>query len=65
MANKTLVKRGLQFRDNLIKKFNWDFSQEGGEFAPTVVDEDECAPTVVDEDECAPTVVEQDTQRPT
>ena len=55
MANKTLVKRGLQFRDNLIKKFNWDFSQEGGEFAPTVVDEDECAPTVV----------EQDTQRPT
>ena len=64
-ANKTLVKRGLQFRDNLVKKFNWDFSQERGEDAPTVVEPDEYAPTVVEQDEYAPTVVEQDAYTPT
>ena len=53
-ADKTLVKKGLQFRDNLIKKFNWDFSQEGGEYAPTVVKEDEYAPTVVEQDTHSP-----------
>ena len=33
-----LVKRGLQFRDNLTKKFKWDFSSEPDDFAPTVVE---------------------------
>lgn len=33
-----LVKRGLKFRDNLNKKFKWDFSTEPDEYAPTIVD---------------------------
>ena len=36
--DKGLVKRGLQFRDHLTKKFKWDFSMEPSEDAPTVVD---------------------------
>ena len=36
-AQKSLVKRGLQFRDFLIKRFKWDFSEEPEEDAPTVV----------------------------
>lgn len=32
-----LVKRGLKFRDNLSKKYKWDFSSEPDDFAPTVV----------------------------
>lgn len=58
------MKRGLQFRDNLVKKFNWDFSQERGEDAPAVVEQDEYAPTVVEQDEYTPTVVKQDTYTP-
>ena len=64
-ANKALVKRGLQFRDNLVKRFNWDFSQEAGEYAPTVVGQEEYTPTVVEQDEYAPTVVEQEEYTPT
>ena len=37
-ADKALVKRGLQFRENLTKKYKWDFSSEPDEFAPTVVE---------------------------
>lgn len=36
--DKGLVKRGLQFRDHLTKKFKWDFSAEPSECAPTIVD---------------------------
>lgn len=36
--DKGLVKRGLQFRDHLTKKFKWDFSVEPSECAPTIVD---------------------------
>ncbi|CAI8012816.1 Protein AAR2 homolog [Geodia barretti] len=35
-----LVKKGLQFRDNLTKQYNWDFSSEPDEYAPTIVDTD-------------------------
>ena len=54
LAHKTLVKKGLQFRDNLIKKFNWDFSQEGEEYAPTVVEQDEYGLAVVEQDVNSP-----------
>ena len=37
-ADKDLVKRGLQFRDNLTKRYKWDFSTEPEDYAPTVVD---------------------------
>jgi hypothetical protein len=37
-VDRDLVKRGLQFRGNLTKKYNWDFSSEPDDFAPTVVD---------------------------
>ena len=37
-ASRALVKRGLQFRENLTKRYKWDFSAEPDEFAPTVVD---------------------------
>lgn len=37
-ADKALVKRGLQFRESLTKKYKWDFSSEPEEFAPTVVE---------------------------
>ena len=37
-VDRSLVKRGLQFRDNLTKKYKWDFSSEPDDFAPTVVD---------------------------
>lgn len=35
-----LVKKGLQFRDNLTRRYSWDFSSEPEEYAPTVVDTD-------------------------
>ena len=38
-VDRDLVKRGLKFRENLTKKFNWDFSSEPDDFAPTVVDD--------------------------
>lgn len=37
-ADKALVKRGLQFRESLTRKYKWDFSSEPDEFAPTVVE---------------------------
>ena len=36
-VSKDLVRKGLQFRDYLAKKYSWDFSCEINEFAPTVV----------------------------
>lgn len=35
-----LVKKGLQFRENLTKRYNWDFSSEPDEYAPTIVSTD-------------------------
>ena len=37
-VDDALIKKGLKFRDNLTKKYNWDFSSEAHEFAPTVVE---------------------------
>ena len=37
-ADKALVKRGLQFRENLTKKYKWDFSSEPEDYAPTIVE---------------------------
>ena len=38
IVDKTLVKRGLQFRENLTKKYKWDFSSEPEDYAPTIVE---------------------------
>ena len=35
-----MVKKGLQFRDNLTRRYHWDFSSEPDEYAPTIVDTD-------------------------
>ena len=35
-----LVKKGLQFRENLTKRYHWDFSAEPDEYAPTIVNTD-------------------------
>ena len=37
-ADKDLVRRGMQFRDMLSKKYMWDFTSELDEYAPTVID---------------------------
>lgn len=36
--DKTLVKKSLQFRENLTKRYHWDFTSEPDEDAPVVVD---------------------------
>ena len=36
--DKNLVRRGLQFRESLTKRYKWDFSSEPDEYAPTLVD---------------------------
>jgi len=38
IADKTLVKWGLQFRENLTKKYKWDFSSEPEDYTPTIVE---------------------------
>ena len=45
-ANPVLVKRALRFRENLTKKFKWDFTVEVDEDTPTVVED---TPTVVED----------------
>ena len=35
-----LVTKAMQFRENLTKRYNWDFSAEPDEYAPTVVNTD-------------------------
>jgi len=37
-VDRDLVKKGLKFKENLTKKYKWDFSSEPDDFAPTVVD---------------------------
>jgi A1 cistron-splicing factor AAR2 len=38
-ADRSLVKRGLQFRENLSKKYNWDFSADPLDSEPTIVED--------------------------
>ena len=40
LLDPQLVRKGLKFRDNLTKRYNWDFASEPDEYAPTVVDTD-------------------------
>lgn len=37
-VDKALVKKGMQFKENLTKSFKWDFDVEPEDFAPTIVD---------------------------
>ncbi|KAL5463941.1 hypothetical protein EMCRGX_G032893 [Ephydatia muelleri] len=37
-VDKALLKKGLQFKENVTKTFKWDFDVEPEDFAPTIVD---------------------------
>lgn len=39
-VDPALVKKGLRFRENLTRRYHWDFSAEPDEYAPTIVNTD-------------------------